>query len=67
MKSIKRVVCPTCYKSFHLINGHQVGDHIQCPHCEDLLKIIKLKPLLVDYIYSIDFAVSEEADLLLFD
>lgn len=67
MKSIKKVDCPTCYESFHLINAHQVGDLIQCPHCDDLLRITKLKPLIVDYIYSLDYAVSEEADSLLFD
>ena len=67
MKSIKKVDCPTCGKNFHLINGHQVGDQIQCPYCEDLLEIKKLKPLIVEWIYSIDYAISEEWDFINFD
>ena len=62
MKSIKRVDCPVCDQVFHLINGHKIGALIQCPGCKDLLVIIRLKPLVVESVYSIRYWEPEYFD-----
>lgn len=62
MKSKKTVECPTCGETVHLESWLRAGVQFLCPFCEELLEIIKLKPVVVNCVYSTDHAEYEEVD-----
>lgn len=43
------VKCPACGNPLELGNAVKQGDHVQCPECGELLEVISVKPLELDY------------------
>ncbi len=62
MKAIKRIECPTCGETFQLDKRLSKGSQFLCPYCEELLEVIRLKPITLGCVYSTDFAKFEELE-----
>jgi len=41
--------CPTCGAMIDLGNDVEKGDQVKCPHCGEVLKVVRLKPPRLDY------------------
>lgn len=61
MKSKKRVDCPTCRERFHLDSWLRIGDQLLCPHCEELLEVVKMNPISLGYVNTIDSVEFEDS------
>ena len=62
MKSKKRAECPTCGETFYLANWLRIGAQLLCPNCEEMLEVVKLKPITMDCVYSTEVVDVEEED-----
>jgi len=62
MKAVKRIECPTCGKTFKLDGRLKKGAQLLCPFCEELLEVIRFKPITLGCVYSTDFAKFDEVN-----
>ena len=47
--SVKMVRCPECDRPIALGKNPKQGQFIECPECSEMLEVISLNPLELDY------------------
>jgi len=57
---VKMAKCPACEKPIALGKNVKLGARIECPECGELLEVISLKPLDLDYAFGDEDWAEEE-------
>lgn len=46
--------CPSCDARIRVSNPTKLGKRVTCPSCGDLLEVVELEPIELDWIYDDD-------------
>jgi lysine biosynthesis protein LysW len=43
--------CPNCEDSINFSNQPRIGQKLTCPHCGEVLEVLDLDPIELDFVY----------------